>query len=71
MGNLLKIKKQKVRKKLSLKLFLSHLFAKLEDWQSNWDDEWEERELKCVPGFDSKDSKSKWDECHGFQENEY
>lgn len=48
-----------------VKLF--YLLAQLEDGKRESSDEWEERQLKCVPGFKSKNSQGEGDQSHGFQ----
>lgn len=48
----------------------TYFSAKLENGQTNWDDEWEEWELKSIECFDTKDTKTQWDKCYHFQQNE-
>lgn len=48
-----------------------YLLAQLEDGQSNGDDEREEGQLEGVPGLQSQDTESHWDQSHGLQKDEH
>jgi hypothetical protein len=48
----------------------AYLLAQLENGERESGDEGEERELKCIPSLKSENSERKWDQSHGFQENE-
>lgn len=49
----------------------SYLLAKLEDCESNGNDEREEGQLKCVPSLQSEDADSQGDEGHSLEEHEH
>lgn len=47
------------------------LLTQLEDGQSDGDDEREETQLQCVPGFQSEHTDCQWDEGHSLQQDEH
>lgn len=51
--------------------FITHLLAQLEDGQTDGDDEREEGQLQGVPGLQTKDSDSHWDQSHSLQKDEH
>lgn len=45
----------------------AYLSAKLENGQTDWDDKWEEWQLKSIECFDTQDSKTQWNKGDYFQ----
>lgn len=65
-----KIKTKKYRIENELVVWNAHLSAELENGQTDWYNEWEEWQLKCVECLDSQDTKTQWNKCDYFQKDE-
>lgn len=48
---------------------MPYLSAELENGQTDWDDEWEERQLKSVECFNAQNAKTQWHKSDDFQED--